>query len=51
MEVEFHGGVGGWGWWVGLVVVWGDGGVVVCRNCVELLLVLLGEVAYKISAP
>ena len=40
MEVEF-------GW----VVVWlgGGGEVVVCKNCVGLLLVLLGEVAYKIS--
>ena len=25
------------------------GGVVVCKNCVGLLLVLLGDVAYKIS--
>ena len=40
MEVEF-------GWVVG----WGGGGVMVCKNCVGLLLVLLGEVAYKISDP
>ena len=25
------------------------GGVVVCKNCVGLLLILLSEVAYKIS--
>ena len=37
MEVEF-GWVVGW-WWVG--------GVAVCKNCVGLLLVLFGEVAYN----
>ena len=40
MEVEFG------GWWGGKR---GGGGVMVCKNCVCLLLVLLGEVAYKIS--
>ena len=45
MEVEF-----GWvvGWWLWMWLWWG-GVVVVCKNCVELLLVLLGEVPYKIS--
>ena len=49
MEVEF-------GWVVRWVVGCGGGGVAVgggvgCKNCVGLLLVLLGEVAYKISDP
>ena len=38
VEVDF-------GWVVGL----GGVGVVVCKNCVGLLLVLLGEVGYKTS--